>query len=53
MRHIRTVSAKHPRPADEISTISSLIDLLTAIVGLIGDIHAVFGISSYLDKKNA
>ena len=53
MRHVKAISAERPATADTLSSLTALIDLLTAIVGLAGEIQSVFGVSVFLDKKNA
>ncbi|MBX7258482.1 MAG: hypothetical protein K1Y02_19120 [Candidatus Hydrogenedentes bacterium] len=46
MRHIRSVSAMRPATADELSTISSLLDLMSSIVGLFSQVLSLFGLGS-------
>ncbi len=53
MRHLRNVSAGRPAIAsDDIATITAVVALATAIVGLLGQISSVFGISFSLTSKS-
>ena len=49
MRHLNAVSI--PQPADTLATLTSVVDLLTALANLAGEVRSVFGLSAYLDKK--
>ncbi|MFA6242266.1 MAG: hypothetical protein WC655_15130 [Candidatus Hydrogenedentales bacterium] len=46
MRHIKAISVGKPVPADELSTISAFVDLLTSIVGLFSGVLSLFGLGS-------
>jgi len=46
MRHIKTISAGRPAPANELTNISAFIDLLTSIVGLFSGVLSLFGLGS-------
>ena len=54
MRHVRIVSTGRPASAsDDLVTITAVISLLTSIMGLLGQISTVFGISFNLCQKEA
>ncbi len=46
MRHIKAISIGKPAPADELTTVSAFIDLLTSIVGLFSGVLSLFGLGS-------
>lgn len=46
MRHIFPISVIRPARADDLSTISAFINLLTSIVGLLGQVLSLFGLGS-------
>ncbi len=52
MRHFKTISGERPAFAsDAVATVTAAITLLTAVVGLLGQIGTVFGISFSLTSK--
>ncbi len=52
MRHISLISVRRPpAAADELTFLSTIISLLSSVVGLLGEISTVFGISLDLSKK--
>ena len=52
MRHIKTVSTERPAPAsNDYAMVTAVMSLLSSILGLLGQISAVFGISFNLGQK--